>query len=370
MQPDQHHKPFADPPDVDQRTLRAYAAGELDAQAAQAVERALEADPLLADAAEGLAMPDAAEALAGLEAHRPGPTCPARLLRWLVLPLLFVLLGGWLVVSVLMDRTADTELPEDHAMLLTAPDAFDEPPALELALTATELATVEELPETLQIGHRNDERHTLGMQEQRTVLQRERLERLGGQPVDATGLSAPPAARPGSAPRSSRQLVYLHDLLVVHPDELHPRRAEVDMLDRHIPARHADRQALDAERTPIRTMAYLPFMEMALGRFVRNDHIGCLADLTFLLEQYPDDVNALFYGGLCAYNLGLYDRALRQLQRTATHPVDSFDEEAAWYHALTLERAGQPEAAQQAFARIAEGGGFYAERARSRLVTQ
>ena len=110
-------------------------------------------------------------------------------------------------------------------------------------------------------------------------------------------------------------------------------------------------------------------MDEALGRFAENDHKGCLDDLRFLLAQYPDDVNALFYGGLCAYNLGMYDRARALLHRAATHPVDVFNEEAAWYHALTLERLGA-DGALDAFVRISANEGFYAEQARQHLATR
>ena len=105
----------------------------------------------------------------------------------------------------------------------------------------------------------------------------------------------------------------------------------------------------------------------ALGSFVKNDHKGCLDDLRFLLDQHPDDVNALFYSGLCAYNLGLYDRARGFLQRAAGHPVDVFDEEAAWYYALTLDRLKDP-GAHDAFQRIANGDGFYSELAKGRIT--
>ncbi len=110
-------------------------------------------------------------------------------------------------------------------------------------------------------------------------------------------------------------------------------------------------------------MAYLPFMDAAMGKFKAHHHKGALLELRFLLDQYPDDVNALFYAGLCAYNIGAYERAENFLARTATHRIDTFDEEAQWYHALALEQLGDHSGAQQAFARIAAQGGFYATRA-------
>jgi hypothetical protein len=159
------------------------------------------------------------------------------------------------------------------------------------------------------------------------------------------------------------QLLYLHDLKVVHPRALYAREPLLEVEPGGVDARYADRDQQRQARGSEQHMLYTAYLDEAMAHFARTHHKEALAELRFLLTQYPDDVNALFYAGLCAYNLGLNDRARSFLHRTATHPVDAFDEEATWYHALTLQRAGERQAAQEAFARIAAGGGFYAERA-------
>jgi hypothetical protein len=100
---------------------------------------------------------------------------------------------------------------------------------------------------------------------------------------------------------------------------------------------------------------------------VRDDHRGCLEDLLFLLAQYPRDLNARFYAGLCCYNLGLADRAAAYMQAVLDDPMDTFHEEAAWYLALSIERAQGMENARAHFQHVAAGGGFYAAQARDRL---
>ncbi len=115
---------------------------------------------------------------------------------------------------------------------------------------------------------------------------------------------------------------------------------------------------------------YVPYFTEALRKFKRNDHKGCLEDLRFLLAQYPKDVNALFYAGLCSYNLGMYSRAREFLGRSALHPIDTFDEESEWYLALTLDRSGEHEEAVEAYNKIIAERGFYAERARERMMRE
>jgi hypothetical protein len=107
-------------------------------------------------------------------------------------------------------------------------------------------------------------------------------------------------------------------------------------------------------------------MDEALSGIVQGDHKRTLNDLRFLLRQYPDDVNALFYAGLCSYSLGLPERAEGYFRRVMAHPVDSFDEEAAWYNALSVMQRS-PGEARPLLEGIATDGGFYADRARQRL---
>jgi tetratricopeptide (TPR) repeat protein len=206
------------------------------------------------------------------------------------------------------------------------------------------------------------------MQGQVARIEREAMERIAPR-TSATSTAtdpAPPATPKGNV-RTSRQLLFLHDLKVVHPQELYANVPALGDDPANVLARYTDSSTQRTDRAEQRRVQYIAFMEDALGKFVRNDHKGCLEELRFLLQQYPDDVNALFYAGLCSYNLGMNERARSFLHRAATHSIDVFDEEATWYHALSLEQLGETEAAQGSFARIVARNGFYAQRAQERL---
>ncbi|MCC6540686.1 MAG: hypothetical protein IT225_00545 [Flavobacteriales bacterium] len=138
----------------------------------------------------------------------------------------------------------------------------------------------------------------------------------------------------------------------------------LEQLTTGVDARYPTGVEQQVARQQERHIAYLTYMDEALGKFVRK---GCLAELEHLLAQYPDDVNALFYAGLCSYNMGKSTRAERFLDRAARHRFHAFDEEADWYHALAMERSGEQGSAQAAFARIAAGNGFYAARAQEHV---
>ena len=81
-------------------------------------------------------------------------------------------------------------------------------------------------------------------------------------------------------------------------------------------------------------------------------------------------MNALFYAGLCCYNLGLNDRAERLLDRAAKHTYQVFNEEADWYHALALDRLGRKDEARSAMVRIMQAKGFYAAHAAATIARQ
>jgi hypothetical protein len=341
--------------------LRAYTGGQLPDDAAHEVERALEDDPLLREAAEGLGMPGAWDALARLDTHRPRGG-PGALAVVGVTAGIMLLAGAWLVLSTVRDRTLAPQVVKMQAAEGSLPSG----PVHDI-IPQAEIADAQEQPESLRVGHAPEERHHRPPAPAAPLEREPAPERIGGTTPAMPGVSSGPAApRAGRRMRPSRLLHYLHDLKLVHPSELYPTEPLLPVDERHVPAAYPDAEARRAAEPP-RTMPYLAFLDEALGKFVRNDHKGCLEDLRMVLAQYPDDVNALFYAGLCCHNLGLHERARTLLHRAAVHPIDSFDEEAAWYHALTLERLGEEQAAQEAFARIAAQGGFYAQRAAARV---
>jgi TolA-binding protein len=348
--------PFPDSPFAPARPtpaqLQAYAEGRLPPAEHNAVERALESDPLLRDALEGLQHPQATTGWSALQRQRPGAGGRASL--WV---------GGSVLLAALAIALWPSAVPRPNNAPTTPtsvaqPDAAPTEIIEEGPLAIAEISQARELPATEQIGHRSDERHAAPVDRSTDV------QPLADRRPDTAQLITPAsAAAPARAARAVHQLLYLHDLKVVHPRALYAREPLLEVEPGGVDARFADhdqqRQAQGSEQH----MLYTAYLDEAMAHFARTHHKEALAELRFLLTQYPDDVNALFYAGLCAYNLGLYDRARSFLHRVATHPVDAFDEEATWYHALTLQRAGEPQAAQEAFARIAAGGGFYAERA-------
>lgn len=166
---------------------------------------------------------------------------------------------------------------------------------------------------------------------------------------------------------TTRKIFFVHDLKCVDPLEMHVPDLLLRVPPASVEARFADAEAQRRASGDQRLLRYQDFMEEALGRYVRNDEQGCIEELFFLLDQYPEDVNAQFYAGLCAYELGLYPRAKVYLKQAASHRIDTFKEEAAWYHALAVEGDDGTQEARPLFQQVAQERGFYADRAQRKL---
>jgi hypothetical protein len=354
MSPHTNH-PFAStPPSTEQ--LQAYVQGRLAPAEQHDVERALEADPLLREATEGLQEAHALGRMDHLKGHRPR----AGAWRWGIgAGTVVLVISAWLWTN----GRSESEAARSPLVTAQGPTAAHPVDSVALApLPAVTIAAAHELPVAEQIGHRTDERHSMATAP--AVMREPAPERLQERLPDTALLRSTPDNAPVRAARPVPPLLYLHDMKLVHPAALYPRTPEVALEPGGLDARYADRSGQTQQNEAPRMQAYIPFVDAAMERFAAADHKAALTDLQFLLGQYPNDVNAQFYAGLCCYNLGLYPRALQLLQRAATHPVTAFDEEADWYVALTLQRMQRSTEAQVAFTRIAERGGFYAERAR------
>lgn len=362
------HDHFTPRGTVSREELVAYAEGRLDPTAAHEVERHLEADPLLREAMEGLQRPGALAGLASLGAHAPRAGA-SPWMSWVLSTILVAAVGTAVYVALPEEATPKDAPTVAATMTMIEPG---ERPEANAELDSLEVSVAVELPESLHIGHALTDRHSIAQANtttgQNTIpMERQQLEPVEPKGIQEVGPEATPAVVTAGPRRPSLQLVYLHDLKLLHPKELYGRSPDIDRMIGGVDARFATAEDQALAQGTERRIAYLSFMDEALEKFVQNDHKGCLEELSFVLDQYPEDVNALFYAGLCSYNLGLHVRAERYLDRAARHTSRVFDEEAEWYHALALERSGKKESAIMEFERIARSGSFYAARAKAAL---
>ncbi len=349
--------------------LLAYAEGRATPREQYELELRMAEDPLLEEAVEGMAMPGAVQGLERLERIHPGYGNNGIIIMVVALLLAAAGLGS----SLLALKNADTMAQQRNAHTQTFLPVKDELPDIGDPLPAQDQGQeVQQEPDGVKANAASGQAEAFRRAPaEPTTLPVERIPpatRIHALPIEPetirSNVQAPPVTM--TKDRSNRQLHYLHDLKLIHPKEIYPKGPLLAGVD-HVPASHPDRDSFRAGSREQRTMDYLSYMDEALGFFSRNDHKRCVAELRFLLEQYPDDVNALFYSGMSYFHLNDHSMARRQLHRVARHRVDVFQEEAEWYHALVLEKLGETPAARTEYVRIRDAGGFYADRARERL---
>jgi TolA-binding protein len=347
--------PFTPRTPVDRAMLEDYLQGRLNPKERHVVELHMEDDPFLREAMDGLALPAALPAWSGMRSPRPGSNA----WTWGLAMAGLVISGAALWVALHQARKAG---PSAQAPAVHASDPV--PNAAEAAVESTLQAVHKELvdlrmPTPLQLP----ETVAADRFKQRNLQEVEAVQRMDGQGLhlDRPVVSGTPEQeRPI---RNSRQLVFLHGLKLVHPDELALRG--VRLPSPGVAANQSDQAA--ETRSDQHAVPYLEWMDQALGALERGDPKRALDDLYTVLGQYPSDVNAQFYAGLACYRLGLYPRAAGLLGQAERNTVDSFREEARWYAALTTEQMKGSAMARAALERIAQEGGFYAGQARQRL---
>ncbi len=108
---------------------------------------------------------------------------------------------------------------------------------------------------------------------------------------------------------------------------------------------------------------YINLLNKAIEDFAQQDYKLALLHFDEILQTYPDDANALFYGGMCLYNLRVYEQAESRLLKLQSIPFANFSEEAEWYLLHVYQQAKKEAAFSSLRKTIIDQKGFYAQKA-------
>lgn len=104
---------------------------------------------------------------------------------------------------------------------------------------------------------------------------------------------------------------------------------------------------------------YHDYIQKTILQFKNENYRATLNRTQYILKFYPDDLNALFYGGLCYYNLREFDLAIDAFEKVNNHPFVNFDEEASWYLANAYYLKNDKQKAKELFISIIAKNKFY-----------
>lgn len=115
---------------------------------------------------------------------------------------------------------------------------------------------------------------------------------------------------------------------------------------------------------------YVDYLEKTMVLFSKGNNKKALMRFEEILKTYSDDVNALFYAGLCYYNLGEFEKAISSFHLCVQSKFDNFDEEAEWYEAKSYLANKNLTKANELFSKIVETNGYYSSQAKVILKNQ
>jgi TolA-binding protein len=110
---------------------------------------------------------------------------------------------------------------------------------------------------------------------------------------------------------------------------------------------------------------YLNLLNKAIEDFAQQDYKLALLHFDEILQTYPDDANALFYGAMCLYNLSEYNQAERRFLKLQMIPFANFSEESEWYLLHVYQQTKKEAAFSSLRKSIIGQKGFYAQKAES-----
>ncbi len=179
-----------------------------------------------------------------------------------------------------------------------------------------------------------------------------------------------PATDPVSRTSITDEYMYIEDFKVVDYSRLYTPAAPLPEPGGFTPASKENKKSVENET------ASMDEQKLPAGQLLKNslhylhkqNYLEANTGFLLLLAQNDKDVNALFYSGICCMEMNNYNFAIKQFGLVLKNNNPAFRQEANWKLAQTYLLTGEKEQAKAMFKEIAEEGGFYAEKAREKLV--
>jgi hypothetical protein len=163
---------------------------------------------------------------------------------------------------------------------------------------------------------------------------------------------------------------YLEDLKVTDFEKYYTRPVEPKRTNHNVPAYKENRDKkspFDEVAETERTVGADEVLAKGLKSFNKKDWTAAMAQFNILLGVNSDDVNALFYKGVCAWNMDRPLIAQKCLMQVVAEENNVFHQEAQWYLALTYIKAGEEDQARDVLQQIVSEKGFYSKQAKEKL---
>ncbi|MFP5471658.1 MAG: tetratricopeptide repeat protein [Bacteroidia bacterium] len=173
--------------------------------------------------------------------------------------------------------------------------------------------------------------------------------------------------------KSNMPTLYINGLLVIDYSDKYTEPTSASDLS-GTPAKYNSLSDTVHEKTTTleteQQFDYMDYLSLSLNKYKQDKYKAALKNFLLILNQYPEDLNAKFYGGLCYYNINNPTKAMEFFDYILTHDYNTFYQEAQFYKALCLNRMGEYGKANLLLQKIVAQNGFFAEQAKALLEKQ
>ena len=163
----------------------------------------------------------------------------------------------------------------------------------------------------------------------------------------------------------SLETIYMSDLMVVDYRVINRPNKKIQYMRLELTGTSAsqenDNSTNDTWTESQVEVPYVNYLRKSMGFFAKGEHKKALSRYETILEQYPQDINAHFYGGLCYFNLGQYKKCITYFDSILQDEFHVFDEACLWYKSKALIQLEQTREAKALLLKIIARGGFYSE---------
>ncbi len=160
--------------------------------------------------------------------------------------------------------------------------------------------------------------------------------------------------------------IYLHHMKAIDYSEYRnkPEISIEQVILTGLPANFESEEEVEAESTTKTVqIPYMDYLEKTMNYVDKGKWKQALTRFEEILKAYPDDVNAMFYSGMCYYNLQQYQQACMHFSASLQLNFSNFTEEATWYLAKSRLANNEKSLAKELFTAIRDNKGYYAKQA-------
>lgn len=157
---------------------------------------------------------------------------------------------------------------------------------------------------------------------------------------------------------------YLHDLLVLDYRYYRKRpKIELDPILNGLPASSEKEFSTESMQNEL-DISYMNFLSKTLLYFKGEKYRVSMNRINIILDKYPDDINALFYGAICKYKLKEYSGAISLLKTLKFAKFTNFKQDEEWYLLLCYKATLQEFNFNKLKEDIVSSKGYYSSKAK------